>query len=113
MRGRESWRELLSAQGFTPVVAAGQAAAAPRLLSRQVVVMGVSDGVILGPPATHVLRTLQTRAAPVPASLLEGFKDLELRDSLPEGASLYSYLNHLWYNGGRLLPGPTQIVRVH
>ena len=113
MRGRESWTELLSAQGFTPVVAAGQAAAAPRLLSRQVVVMGVSDGVILGPPSSHMLRTLQTRAAPVPASLLEGFKDLELRDSLPGGASSYSYLNHVWYNGGQLPPGPTQIVRVH
>ena len=81
---------MVSAQGVAPVVAAGQAAAAPRLLSRQVVVVGVSDGVILGPPAAHVLRTLQTRTAPVPASLLEGFKDLELRDSLPAGGSSFS-----------------------
>ena len=43
---RDGWRALLAEQGFSNVLVAGQNAAAPALLSRQSVVIGVSDGAI-------------------------------------------------------------------
>ncbi len=73
-------------QGFSPVVLAGQAATAPRLLSRQVVVAGISDGVIQGPPPSHVLKQLRATVAPPPDALLTSYQSLPLRDSLPAGA---------------------------
>jgi hypothetical protein len=43
---REGWRALLQEQGFSPVVVVGESKPAPALLSRQSVVLGVSDGAI-------------------------------------------------------------------
>ncbi len=43
---RAGWVALLEAQGFHSCVVAGSAAAAPPLLARQSVVVGVSDGVV-------------------------------------------------------------------
>ena len=83
---RASWIALLAEQGFAPVVAAGQATAPPRLLGRQVVVVGVSDGAIRGPAPTHLARRLQALRPPPAAGLVSGFRALALRDSLPAGA---------------------------
>ena len=83
---RASWIALLVEQGFAPVVAAGQATAPPRLLGRQVVVVGVSDGAIRGPAPTHLARRLQALRPPPAAGLVSGFSALALRDSLPDGA---------------------------
>ena len=83
---RESWIALLMEQGFAPVVAAGQAAPPPRLLGRQVVVVGVSDGAIRGPAPTHLARRLQALRPQPTAGLVSGFSALALRDSLPNGA---------------------------
>ena len=83
---RESWTTLLLEQGFAPVVAAGQAATPPRLLGRQVVVVGVSDGVVRGSPPTHLARRLHALRPQPAAGLISGFGTLALRDSLPEGA---------------------------
>ena len=83
---RESWIALLAEQGFAPVVAAGQATTPPRLLGRQVVVAGVSDGAIRGPAPTHLARRLQALRPQPTAGLVSGFSALALRDSLPDGA---------------------------
>ena len=43
---RQGWKTLLAEQGFTDVLVAGESLPAPALLSRQSVVLGVSDGAI-------------------------------------------------------------------
>lgn len=78
---RDRWRSLLESQGFESVVVAGEEAHAPPLLSRQSVVMGVSDGAVRvyegeGAP---VPRQLPTAAAQLPAGFLPGLARLPIR----------------------------------
>lgn len=47
MLSRQSWKALLIEQGFDDVQAAGESNAVPPLLSRQSVVLGVSNGSVL------------------------------------------------------------------
>ncbi|KAK9803996.1 hypothetical protein WJX72_011444 [[Myrmecia] bisecta] len=56
---QDGWKQLLNDCGFTDVMAVGEANAVSPLLSRQSVVLGVSDGVL------RVLRTPAARKAPV------------------------------------------------
>ena len=50
---RAGWLALLEAQGFHSCVVAGSTAAAPPLLARQSVVVGVSDGIVRLSTATR------------------------------------------------------------
>ena len=66
---RQGWRALLAEQGFTDVLVAGEGLPAPALLSRQSVVLGVSDGAITvarsqPPPAQKP----EKAGVPVPAT---------------------------------------------
>jgi hypothetical protein len=84
---REGWKALMAQQGFTPAVILGQDTPAPHLLSRQSVVLGVSDGAILvQPPPTKAAQLLATMP-PLPAQLLGSFRELPLRNDLPPGGA--------------------------
>ena len=78
----------MAEQGFGPVVVLGSARPAPALLSRQSVVLGVSDGAIwVAPPPARAAR-LRATMPPLSQQLLGGFRGLPLRDDLPPGALL-------------------------
>jgi hypothetical protein len=85
--GREGWRQLLGEQGFEGAVVAGEAAEARWLLSRQSVVLAVSNGSILAEPRPTVSVSLPSLLPPLPQQLLDGFRSLDLRNSLPQGNS--------------------------
>ena len=76
---------LLQEQGFTEVQVAGSALSPPALLSRQSVVMGISDGEVRAPPPAEVPRQLQAAAPPLADGILEGFKAVQLQNLLPPG----------------------------
>ncbi len=66
---RNSWQDLLRAQGFDSVLVAGSAVAAPPLLGRQSVVLGVSDGIIRKPDfEASAAKMKATAPAAAPAS---------------------------------------------
>lgn len=77
----------MAQQGFAQAVILGEESPAPSLLSRQSVVLGVSDGAIMvAPPPTKAARLLATMP-PLPAQLLASFRELPLRNDLPPGES--------------------------
>lgn len=84
--GRDGWRQLLREQGFEGPVVAGEAAEARWLLSRQSVVLAVSNGSILAAPRPTVSISLPSLLPPLPQQLMEGFRSLDLRNSLPQGS---------------------------
>jgi len=53
---REGWKRLLEEQGFEQPTAAGESLVAPLLLSRQSVVLGISDGSIQLPTVSGSAR---------------------------------------------------------
>lgn len=53
---REGWKRLLEEQGFEQPTAAGESLVAPPLLSRQSVVLGISDGSIQLPTVSSSAR---------------------------------------------------------
>ena len=55
---RQGWRALLAEQGFSSVLVAGENKPAPALLSRQSVIVGVSNGAI------RIARHKSKKAAP-------------------------------------------------
>jgi hypothetical protein len=60
----------MAAQGFDSAQPAGNVKARPRLLSRQTVVVGISDGVVL-PPADELVPRVQLQASlPAPTQEL-------------------------------------------
>jgi hypothetical protein len=65
---RQGWRELLSQQGFSDVLVAGENRPAPTLLSRQSVIVGVSDGAI------RIARMKNKKAAAAAKSLTAAAK---------------------------------------
>ncbi len=75
-------------QGFEGVVVAGEAADARWLLSRQSIVLGVSNGAILVRPQPTVPVDLPSDTPHVLPQLLDSFRSLQLRNSLPPGVSL-------------------------
>ncbi len=77
---RDGWRALLGDLGFTDVAVAGEAAAHARLLSRQSVVLGVSDGVIAPQTQRHQIARLQEMMPPLPPSSVEQFRCLRRLD---------------------------------
>ena len=81
---RESWEMLLLEQGYEPCIA-GKGCKVPWLLSRQSVVMGLSDGLILAQPAAFVSRDLGGHPASLPHELAARFMQIPLRNSLPQG----------------------------
>ena len=82
---RESWRMLLLEQGFEQPCIAGKGCKVPWLLSRQSVVMGLSDGLILAQPAVFVPRTLDGYPASLPHESAASYMQIALRNSLPQG----------------------------
>ncbi len=78
----------MAEQGFEGVLVAGDATDARWLLSRQSVVLGVSDGAILARPRPTVPVDLPSNTPPVPPQLLDRFRSLQLRNSLPPGVCL-------------------------
>ena len=64
---------------------AGSALSNPALLSRQSVVVGISDGEVRAPPPAEVPRQLQATAPPLADGILEGFKAVQLQNLLPIG----------------------------
>ena len=102
---RESWKMLLLEQGYEQPCIAGKGCEVPWLLSRQSVVMGLSDGLILAQPAVLVPRTLDGHPASLPHELAASFVQTPLRNSLPQGGvpstlliriSPATQLTHLW-----------------
>lgn len=83
--GRELWRELMAEQGFGSAVIAGEASDARWLLSRQSVVVGVSDGSILVKPRPTLPVSLPADLPQMHPQLLDSFRSLPLRNSLPQG----------------------------
>lgn len=79
----------MAEQGFEGVLVAGDATDARWLLSRQSVVLGVSDGAILARPRPTVPVDLPSNTPPVPPQLLDRFRSLQLRNSLPPGVCLF------------------------
>ena len=67
---RDGWVALMEAQGFGSAQPAGNVRARPRLLSRQTVVVGVSDGVILPPAEQRVPRVRLQASLPPPTNEL-------------------------------------------
>ena len=82
---RESWKMSLLEQGFEQPCIAGKGCEVPWLLSRQSVVMGLSDGLILAQPAVFVPRTLNGHLASLPHELAASYMHIPLRNSLPQG----------------------------
>lgn len=78
----------MAEQGFGAAVIAGEAADARWLLSRQSVVVGVSDGSILAKPRPTQPVSLPADLPPMHPQLLDSFHSLPLRNSLPQGAIL-------------------------
>jgi hypothetical protein len=59
---RDGWVALMASLGFDSALPAGDIASRPRLLSRQTVVVGISDGVVL-PPAEERAPRVQLQAS--------------------------------------------------
>lgn len=59
---RAGWVAVMASQGFASAQPAGDLVSRPRLLSRQTVVVGISDGVIL-PPAEQRAPRMQLQAS--------------------------------------------------
>jgi hypothetical protein len=72
---RDGWVALMASQGFDDAQPAGDVAAMPRLLSRQTVVVGISDGVVLPPAEQRVPRVQLQASLPAPTNeLLAGVR---------------------------------------
>lgn len=73
--------ELLRSRGFDSVVIAGAATAAPRLLSRQTVVAGLSDGAVgvFEKEDARVRMQLPDATSPLPPLFLQSVVNLPLR----------------------------------
>lgn len=73
--------ELLRSRGFDSVVIAGAATAAPRLLSRQTVVAGLSDGAVrvFEKEDARVRMQLPGATSPLPPLFLQSVANLPLR----------------------------------
>lgn len=78
---RGDWKALLSSQGFGRVVAAGESTASPRLLSRQTVVAGLSDGAVrvYQKEDSLVRMQLSDTAAPLPPDFLHTIASMPVR----------------------------------
>jgi len=78
---REGWKALLSSQGFDRVVAAGEGTASPRLLSRQTVVAGLSDGAVRVYQKEDALVRMQLSdaAPPLPPDFLHTIASMPVR----------------------------------
>lgn len=74
-------------QGFDPAVVLGEAGEAPPLLRRQSVVLGVSNGRVMAKPPPYKPAQLRATMPALPQQLLDGFRNLHLRDDLPAGAT--------------------------
>lgn len=72
---REGWVALMAEQGFAAAQLAGDLGNRPRLLSRQTVVVGASDGIILPTAAAAAPRVRLAATLPLPTEqLLFGFR---------------------------------------
>jgi hypothetical protein len=73
--------DLLGSRGFDSVVLAGAATAAPRLLSRQTVVAGLSDGAVrvFEKDDARVRMQLPDATSPLPPLFLQSVVNLPLR----------------------------------
>ena len=84
---------LLLEQGFEQPCTAGKGCEVPWLLSRQSVVMGLSNGLILAQPAALVPRALDGHPSSLSHELATSFMRILLRNSLPQGRLLSGLLN--------------------
>lgn len=72
---REGWTALMAEQGFVSAQPAGNVTSRPRLLSRQTVVVGISDGIVRPQAAALVPRVRLQTTLPSPTDqLLASFR---------------------------------------
>ncbi len=75
---RAGWVALLEAQGFHSCVVTGSAAAAPPLLARQSVVVGVSDGIVRLSTAARARPDVATSSTAAAALPLQSVKHTDM-----------------------------------
>ena len=77
-------------QGFEAVIALGEASAAPALLQRQSVVVGVSDGNVLARRPAFKQARLRSTMRLLTSDALQQIQSIPLRNSMAPGAPLCS-----------------------
>ena len=85
---RQGWKALLSEQGFEAVIALGEACAAPALLQRQTVVLGVSNGNVLVRRPAFKQAQLRNTMRSLTSEAIQQMKDIPLRNSMAPGVHL-------------------------
>ena len=77
-------------QGFEAVIALGEANAAPALLQRQSVIVGVSNGnVLVRRPALRQAR-LRSTMQTLTSKAIQQIKDIPIRNSMAPGVHLWN-----------------------
>ncbi len=85
---RQGWKALLSEQGFEAVIALGEACAAPALLQRQSVFLGVSNGNVLVRRPAFKQAQLRNTMRSLTSEAIQQMKDIPLRNSIAPGVHL-------------------------
>ena len=85
---RQGWKTLLSEQGFEAVIALGEACAAPALLQRQSVVLGVSNGNVLVRRPAFKQAQLRNTMHSLTSEAIQQIQNIPLRNSMAPGVHL-------------------------